>query len=706
MPLPTNTTMPSNFEVLFDQLRNHLDNHHLNAALKVLGTLSQGPGLQNLREETDKLSDDYGMMLEYIAQGFEDPERHRLYDGFVRRAREIADKLRRENDLTEGTSLYARTWNTLQLMTEPHTLPTLNAGTCSYRLAYEVVWTSGTWTAADKDKVEEWLTGEEVPYLNKCVTVSAVMTASLRHFDINKLRLLLDIYQKTEGDLRVRALTGFALICVAHPSRVAQYDDIAVRVGLLADDAAFRSNLFIIQTQLFLSLRTSHIEQHLREEILPEMMKQAEAMRRRGNLTLNTPEDLSKLLEIKPDWEQGNKDNGFMDKMNALIEMQQQGADIFIGTFKTLKQKYPFFSTAANWFCPFSKDIPEVGRALQKNALFGELLHNDQLCNSDKIAMALLLEDMAPAFGNMAGSMPEVFGNASGLAGLAGGTPPDEEQNIRSYMQDLYRYFNLFRYSDKAENPFSGNLLFIDNPTLSRAVNDESTLLRLADLSFNQGSYRLSRHLYAHVTPTATILQKTGYSLQRDKRYEEAAEAYEKALLFCDDDTWTLKNLGTCYRLLGQPKEALRHYRKAEQALPEDARLLLHIFECHLQLEDYAAAHAAARKANFLTDDSDDTLRALAWCDLLGHNTEQAEVHYQRLLANEPVATDYLNAGHSAWVGGNMMSAVSRYHTYLRKSGREGNFADILAADSELLGSYGLGQDDFCLMQDLLERRG
>lgn len=697
--------MPTNFEVLSGQLHNHLEAHHLHAALGVLGTLCQGPGLQHLKEETEKLAGNYNMMLGYMAQGVEDPDRHRLYRNFMRQAREIGDKLRRENELTEGTSLYARTWNTLQRMTEPHELTVVNAAACSYRLLYEVVWTSGIWSQTDKETVAAWLTGENVSHLKKCVIASAVMTAALRHFDINKLRLLLDIYGQTEGELRARALIGFVLVCLSHPARTAAYSDLTARVSLLADDAAFRNRLFVIQTQLFLSMRTEHVEQHLRKDILPGMMKQAQTLRADGKLTLNSAEDLSKLLEANPGWQQAGADKDFMDKMNQLVEMQQQGADIFIGTFKMIKQKYPFFSVAANWFCPFSREIPEIDHALRKNALFATLLNNDRLCHSDRLAMALVLEDMASSFGNMPGNPLEaMLGNDMPPQGLPEGGQPDEERDIRAHLQDLYRYFTLFRYSDEAGNPFAGDLLLADHPVLACGVDDEPTLLKLADFSFNQGSYRLSRHLYERVSPTATVLQKTGYSLQRDKRYHEAAEAYEKALLFSDDDLWTLRNLGTCYRLLGRPADALRHYRKVEKATPEDPRLLLCMYECHVQLADYETAHAVARKANFLSNDSDDTLRALGWCDLLGHKPEQAEAHYQRLLGNDPVAADYLNAGHAAWACGNMPSAISRYKTYQRKSGRGERFAETLAADSALLKSYGLSADDFCLMQDLLAR--
>ncbi len=695
--------MLSNFEILHEQLKEHLKQYHLLSALSTLKTMSQGLTIATVQDDIEKLAGDYRMMLNYMGKGFDDPERHHLFEVFIRRADELADAISRENELAVGTSLYARTWNTLQLMNEPHDISSINISDCSYRQIYEVFWTSKLWTQSEIDITKKWVQSAEVEHLKKCVLISAVMMAVLRHFDINKTRFLLDIYSSEDLTLRARALVGVVLVCIMWPKRLLMYEDIIARISLLADEEKFRNHLQIIQTQLFLSSVTQNLEKQLHNEILPEMMRQAQNLKQNGNLSFKDAEDLSKLLDINPHWEQPGNDDNFMQKMKSLVEMQQQGADIFIGTFKMIKSKYPFFNVAANWFCPFSKRNPEVARFLEKNKLFSKLLNNEQLCNSDKYALAFMFGDM-PVF--LDSIQNEELNNAleKEFSGINHLSMPlmDDERTLRIYLQDLYRYFKLFRYSENSENPFKKNLLLTENALLSAVLDDENTLGQLANFAFSQKSYHLSRQLYLRMQPSAIILQKIGYSYQIENRYEEAISAYEKARIFHENDEWTLKQLGNCYGFTNNVHAALECYLQLELINQEDTDVLLHLAECFLQLNDPKSAFQKLYKADYLSENNDDVLRGLAWCSLLDGMPEQAMAYYQRLLAKSPLPTDYLNAGHAAWISGDLPSAINRYATYLRQHEKTEDLSMILAKDNTLFYKYNLVKIDFCLMQDLV----
>ena len=78
----------------------------------------------------------------------------------------------------------------------------------------------------------------------------------------------------------------------------------------------------------------------------------------------------------------------------------------------------------------------------------------------------------------------------------------------------------------------------------------------------------------------AEIFQKTGYCLQKEKRYKEAIEAYRKADVLKPDHVWTIRHLATCHRQLRDFATALEYYRKAEAMQPENRNLPFLIGSC------------------------------------------------------------------------------------------------------------------------------
>ena len=115
------------------------------------------------------------------------------------------------------------------------------------------------------------------------------------------------------------------------------------------------------------------------------------------------------------------------------------------------------------------------------------------------------------------------------------------------------------------------------------------------------------------------------------------------------------------------------------------------------QLERFDEAFKFLFKANYLLPDGAMTERALAWCSLLTKKYEQAETYYAKVLAHEPTAADYLNAGHAAWLQGKVALAVERYRKATADSPSEGDF---LQDDLPLLREAGLTDIEIALMRD------
>jgi hypothetical protein len=103
--------------------------------------------------------------------------------------------------------------------------------------------------------------------------VSALTLSLMGFFDIRKLMILFDAYQHTSNDINQRAIVGLALIIYRYDKRLALYPEVAARLKLLNEDTIFANNLNCIQIQLLRCRETEKIDKKMREEILPELMK-------------------------------------------------------------------------------------------------------------------------------------------------------------------------------------------------------------------------------------------------------------------------------------------------------------------------------------------------------------------------------------------------------------------------------------------------
>ena len=95
----------------------------------------------------------------------------------------------------------------------------------------------------------------------------------MQYFDIRKFMLLFDAYQHSANDINQRAIVGLALIIYRYDKRLSLYPEVAARLKLLNEDAIFANNLSVIQIQLLRCRETEKIDKKMREEILPELMK-------------------------------------------------------------------------------------------------------------------------------------------------------------------------------------------------------------------------------------------------------------------------------------------------------------------------------------------------------------------------------------------------------------------------------------------------
>lgn len=698
---------------LLADTRKALKAHQLLLALQSLRGLAALLKASEEVDEAEMLLKSYSMLLNYMEQGANDPQRAKMYMQFTRRAYELSDILERAGELTDNSSYYASSLKVLENLLGPYCdFSTLTLDGSNLRNLFDAVWLSGQLSTAEETILSGYVLNDSGEAAGQLLVVSALTLSAMRFFDIAKFRILLDASLSPDAALRVRALTGIVFIHMAHPDRLQLYPEEQARLRLMADVKGFKNELEMLQAQLFLSLETKRIEQNLREEILPQMMKRIENLRIDRSLGLDEMSDKLSEADLNPEWEADGTPSKLAEYMHEFVELQQRGADMYMSTFKMLKQHFPFFRTVANWFWPFSLNHPEISDSARQNDTLKILLHGAGLCDSDKFSFCLMVTS-SPNL-SKPGSTAKIMENMPDemrqmIEGKTEPPQPSFKELLRSYVQGFYRFCNLFVYRKDFPNPFACNLYIAGYPPFDKLLDDGKFLIRMADFAFKDKTYPLARELYERIERkdlTAGMSQRLGYCYEQEGQTEKAIDAYELANSLKPASEWTLRRLAACQRSTGNYEEALKAYNELATIRTEDVAISLHQAECLIHLTHYDEAFKYLFKADYLDPDSGQALRALAWCSLLTQKYEQAERYYEKVLGRNPSYSDWLNAGHTAWLQGRIKDAVTRYRKSLAAAKEAGindytNFANnFLSPDSALLHSAGVSEEELAMMTD------
>ena len=413
-----------------------------------------------------------------------------------------------------------------------------------------------------------------------------------------------------------------------------------------------------------------------------------------------------------PDWEKAFEESGLGDKIREMNELQLEGADVYMSTFAQLKS-YPFFQNPHNWFYPFdmqhSSIIREFGlKPTGENAVLSLILQSGFFCNSDKYSLCFTMAHIPQAQRNMMLSqmtsqdLNELMDESKSSSLRQYALRPDVISN--QYIHDLYRFFKLSQRHHEFRDIFKEEITLHRIPALKDILCKPELLATIADFHFRKEHPAEALSIYKEITDMnhadAEIFQKTGYCLQKEKRYKEAIEAYRKADVLKPDHVWTIRHLATCHRQLRDFATALEYYRKAEAMQPENRNLPFLIGSCLAEQERYEEALQCFFKLDFMENDCIKAWRAIGWCSFVSGKFEQAMRYYNKILALKPLSTDYLNAGHAALLLGNMEKAAELYGKATSESGNRETFLEMFDKDKEMLIKLGVDENDIPLIRD------
>lgn len=723
-------------KIKYSEICRNLASRKLKPAFDMLGNLISEYGLGLFKDEHLSLEETYHYMLKYTVEGIHDPERQKVYRKLIVSVFELSDKVNEairlkvsptveyekkrgvkeasiENWEAFHTELEDFYHDKVKQVDEKITLKAAKEHQQNIRKFFYHIWFADKLTTEDIEQWHKFMKSPVIMVSYKSFIITALILSLQRFFDNEKFNLLFDSYGSEEAGINQRALVGLLLNLYKYDARMPFYPAITGRLKILNEDSKFKSNLERIILQLIRSKETEKLQQRIRDEILPEMIKLSPNLKNKINFESLMEEGISE--DKNPDWEEIFKDSpGLLDKMEEFSELQMKGADVFMGSFSMLKS-FPFYNEISNWFMPFFPENPEIATSLdltdQSNQSFLEAINRAPiLCNSDKYSFCFSIQSMPKEnrefmTQGMNAEMEQLKEMKDDAEILNPGSKVEFISN--QYIQDLYRFYKLFPRKGDFEDIFNWRFDFHNKLTLGKILKEDPKVLRnIAEYYFARFHYEEALEIFEYLLErekNGEIYQKIAYCHQKTGNFEKALDNYLKAELYDINRLWNLKKIALCYRNLKQPAKALEYYQAVEKIDPENLTNQLNIGHCLLELNEFDEALKCYFKVEYLAPENKKVLRPIAWCSFLTGKKEQAEKYLQKLMEGEPLKHDFMNMGHVQWSLSNRNAALDYYQKSIINNGfSEKEFLEVFEEDLPHLISQGIDNDDVPIMLDQL----
>ena len=722
----------------FAEICSNIAGRKMKPAFGLIGKLISENGLGIYSDEYRNLEETYHLMLKYTVEGINDPDRQMIYRKLIVSVFELADKVneairlkfspsveyeKKRNvkvpDIDNLENYFEETEkNFLQSKSpkEADQSPSNEAAKVhlqKIRRLFYYIWFRDTFTIEEAKRFNEFLLNSKVPVTYRSLLVTALMLSLLRYFDKEKCNLIFDTLDSEEAEINQRALVGLLISLYKYDTRMPFYPDLTGRLKILEENSEFKRNLERIILQLIRSKETEKLQQRIRDEFLPEMIKISPNLKNKINLDSLMAEGFTE--DKNPDWEEILKDSpGFLNKIEEFTELQMKGDDVFMGSFAMLKS-YPFFGEISNWFIPFFPENPEIAETLEatdqtSRQLMSAINLVPLLCNSDKYSFCFSIlrlpeenrEFMTQAMKAEIEQIKEIRDDEEML------DPGRKSEFISNqYLQDLYRFYKLFPGKVDFEDIFSWRFDFHNKISLGSMLKEDPKLLRnIAEYYFAKNYFEEASEIFGYLLEqekNGELYQKEAFCHQKMGFFEKALNGYLKADLYEVNRLWNHKKIALCYRNLKQPDLALKYYQEAEKLDPENLSNQLNIGHCLLELDKFDEALKCYFKVEYLEPGNKKVWRPIAWCSFLTGKKEQAERYFLKFINDEPSKHDYINMGHVQWSMGNRKAALDYYQKSISKNGfSEAEFLEVFEDDLPHLQSQGIDQDDVPIMLDQL----
>lgn len=720
-------------EILSSAINNLMDKR-LDLAIEVLEQLYvQRPTLIG-HSELEAVKNDYQLMVDYMERGFTDDKRASLYLSLLQRlyrvaadleiswrcknvivyvdAFRISDHLNTSHDFIRSV-LESFVSDVAMLSLLPEAERTEKAKDLYDRhqvfvnRLFNTLWTSCQWSDDDSEFYAGLMLSPMVDVVDQQLLVSAVTLGAMNQFDINKFKALTTVYQQsTDERVRQRALVGWVLSVFEGMDIFPEQDKI---IRKLCENKDTIRELYTLQIQFFYSQDTEKDNEKLQRDIMPYLVDGSNITIGRLGIVEKEEDSLENILNQDAE---DKRMEQMEEKVRKMMEMQKQGSDIYFGGFRQMK-RFPFFNDLANWFTPFYIDHPALRTTIERIGqpnILETITNQGNFCESDKYSLAFAMESI---INQIPGNIKEMMGSEGAFAPM--GTTLDKSNPTyicRAYIQDLYRFFRLYRSSNELINPF------IDNHK-SSFVADTFFFVYKSFIGTGLDEYkmRLALYLYKHKNMDKLVELMSTFHVE-DANYNilmgyinlyfgKPDVAYQIFNMVLQEDTenqWALKGMARAAMDCEDYDTAEHTYSQLLRLEPDNINYAVKRCVTLLKTERYAEAREELFRLDYQYPDNMNVKRVFAWTMLLDKSLDKASQLYDLILSDAPMAEDYLNSGYCWWAKGNIGQAKNSFQAWITMTkGNKDRLLEEIRNDQKVLDLYGITEIDCLLMVNLIK---
>jgi hypothetical protein len=684
--------------------------------------------------ELEAVKNDYQLMVDYMERGFTDDKRASLYLSLLQRlyrvaadleiswrcknvivyvdAFRISDHLNTSHDFIRSV-LESFVSDVAMLSLLPEAERTEKAKDLYDRhqvfvnRLFNTLWTSCQWSDDDCAFYTGLMLSPMVDVVDQQLLVSAVTLGAMNQFDINKFKALTTVYQQsTDERVRQRALVGWVLSVFEGMDIFPEQDEI---IRKLCENKDTIRELYTLQIQFFYSQDTEKDNEKLQRDIMPYLVEGSNITIGRLGIVEKEEDSLENILNQDAE---DKRMEQMEEKVRKMMEMQKQGSDIYFGGFRQMK-RFPFFNDLANWFTPFYIDHPALRTTIERIGqpnILETITNQGNFCESDKYSLAFAMESI---INQIPGNIKEMMGSEGAFAPM--GTTLDKSNPTyicRAYIQDLYRFFRLYRSSNELINPF------IDNHK-SSFVADTFFFVYKSFIGTGLDEYkmRLALYLYKHKNMDKLVelmstfhVEDTNYNILMgyiNLYFGKPDVAYQIFNMVLQEDTenqWALKGMARAAMDCEDYDTAEHTYSQLLRLEPDNINYAVKRCVTLLKTERYAEAREGLFRLDYQYPDNMNVKRVFAWTMLLDKSLDKASQLYDRILSDAPMAEDYLNSGYCWWAKGNIGQAKNSFQAWITMTkGNKDRLLEEIRNDQKVLDLYGITEIDCLLMVNLIK---
>ncbi len=675
------------------------------------------------REKLETVASDYQRLIGFMMSGFNDPKREELYSNLLRTVASVCANLElswlRKNDaayivaISEANNLnvshdfissvlsdYVSDIAMLSLNdSNPASKAELNERHALFmQRLFASLFVSYQWSKEDADFYTELLLSPAFDAIDQQLIISGISLGCWNMFDIWKFACLINVYERaTNASVRQRALVGWVFSFrsddLAHP-------EMRQWVETLLVEKQVRRDIEEMQLQVMMCIKAPSDNDTIQKEIIPDLIKHSPVQMKNGNIEETKHDDLTEILHPEKDDENMEQ---IEKSMNRIMDMQRQGVDIYFGGFKMMK-RFDFFHPIANWFLPFYTDHPALNALRKKlgtNELLPNLLENGPFCDSDRYSFAFALNqviDRLPA------NIREMMNSAEAF----GAKPLNEEErnspsNLRrSYLQDLFRFFNIYPYRSTLNNIFNTQRsLFINR------LNNADNLLgrgcfRIASILTKHHNYDVAFKVIKDLKPSKrndyAVLLLISISEHKKEVFSEYINSVTSQ--FADDDE-LMAACARWYITFGNYDKAIQILKILNDHIPQKYELQL--ANTLLKLGKYEEATTIFYKL-YYNNPTPEISRGLALAQLMTGRIDAATNLYATLARQKDHSKeDLLYLALAKWIRGNVSQAVTTLSEYIHSNtevASPSELYDVIAKHNESLLLNGITDRQIRIVAD------